>query len=231
MKKKFLTGLVLAAGIAAMTACGSGDAADGTVKETTTAVAEESEDGAAEEAAEETTEQAADETADGAAEKAAEETAKQDADAEKSDDASGGDAGEAVSKSDEEGTAGSNIPLKDNLEEAEYQIQVAMQHQLEEMYGDKVFDARIYVDKVYTAEDEENEDAVKSMNLGPNEVAFVVRYELKPAPGVDYNELLIPNGEYDEESEWVKNKTSVGVLRPNEGGEPAYKITDFGTGF
>ncbi len=137
-----------------------------------------------------------------------------------------------VPKSEQTGTAGSNMPLKDNLEEAKYQIEVAMQYLFEDIYGDDVFDARIYVEKVYSAEDEEENSAVKSMNLGPDEVAFEVRYELKPAEGADINKLTIPNGEYDEDSEWITGITRVGVLRPNEkGGEQKYKITDFGTGF
>lgn len=135
-----------------------------------------------------------------------------------------------VPKSEQEGTAGSNMPIKDNAEEAEYQIKVAMQYLLEEIYGDKIFDARIYVDKIYTAE-EEQEDPLKSYNLGPDEVAFEVHYEILPVEGTDVNELTAATGVYDEESGWVKEKYNIGILRPNEGGEPAYKITDFGTGF
>ena len=135
-----------------------------------------------------------------------------------------------VPKDQQEGTAGSNIPLKDNLEEAKYQIEVAMQYQLEKMYGEKVNDARIYVEKMYTAEDEKDISALQG--LGPNEVAFEVKYELHPAEGVDLNELMVPNGEYDEESGWIKDKFNVGILRPNsESSEPKYVITDFGTGF
>ncbi len=135
-----------------------------------------------------------------------------------------------VPKSEQTGTAGSTMPIKDNAEEAEYQIEVAMQYLLEEMYGDKIFDARIYVDKIYTAE-EEQEDPLKSYNLGPDEVAFEVHYEILPVQGTDVNELTAATGVYDAESGWVKEKYNVGILRPNEGGEPAYKITDFGTGF
>lgn len=135
-----------------------------------------------------------------------------------------------VPKSEQTGTAGSNMPIKDNAEEAEYQIKVAMQYILEEMYGDKIFDARIYVDKIYTAE-EEQEDPLKSYNLGADEVAFEVHYEILPVQGTDVNELTAATGVYDEESGWIKEKYNVGILRPNENGEPAYKITDFGTGF
>ena len=136
-----------------------------------------------------------------------------------------------VPKSEQAGSAGSNIPLKDNIEEAEYQIKVAMQYLFEKEYGDDVFDARIYVDKIYSYEDEQENNALKQMNLGPNEIAFEVKYELKPAPGTDITKLTIPDGEYDEETEWVTGMHRVGVLRPNESGEQKYKITDFGTGW
>ena len=136
---------------------------------------------------------------------------------------------EEVPKEEQEGTAGSNIPLKDNAEEAKYQIEVAMQKLLEEAYGDKVNDARIYVEKIYTAEDEQKDEALKSYNLGPDEVAFEVRYELHPAKGTDPNELTAATGEYDEASGWVVDKFNLGVLRPTDDG--SYEITDFGTGW
>ena len=136
------------------------------------------------------------------------------------------------SKQDETGTAGSNMPLKDNAEEAKYQIEVAMQHLLEETYGDKVVDARITVDKVYSAADEESVPSLKEMKLGLDEVAFEVSYELKPKEGEDVNQFTAATGEYDEASGWVKDKHNVGILRPNpDGKEPAYVITDFGTGW
>ncbi len=134
-----------------------------------------------------------------------------------------------VPKSEQTGTAGSNIPLKDNAEEANYQIQVAMQKLLEEAYGDKITDARIYVEKIYTAEEEQETELLKDYNLGPDEVAFEVRYELHPAEGTDVNELMAATGEFDEESGWVTEKYNLGILRPTEDG--SYTITDFGTGW
>ena len=136
---------------------------------------------------------------------------------------------ENVSKNEETGTAGSNIPLKDNLSEAEYQIKVAMQKVFEETYGDEVVDARIYVTKVYTAEDELQNEALKEKKLGPNEVAFEVSYELKIADNVtDTDKFTAGNGVYDKESGWVKEKSSVGILRPDG---DSYKVTDLGTGW
>ena len=138
-----------------------------------------------------------------------------------------------VPKSEQTGTAGSNIPLKDNLEEAKYQIEVAMQYKFAEDYGESINDARIYVDKVYSAEDEQAVQPIKEMNLGMNDVAFEVHYELHPSEGADINTLLIPNGEYDEGSGWIKDITRVGVLRENadETSDQKYIITDFGTGW
>lgn len=123
-----------------------------------------------------------------------------------------------------------NIPLKDDLEEAKYQIEVAMQYKLEEIYGNKVFDARVNVEKIYSRE-EENQEPLNSYGIGPNDLAFEVRYEIKPANGADITELLVPNGEYDEGTGWIKDKYSVGILRQNDGGEQKYIITDFGTGW
>jgi len=137
-----------------------------------------------------------------------------------------------IPKSEQTGTAGSNIPLKDNHDEAEYQIKVAMQNLLEKTYGDEVYDARIYVEKIYTAEEEQQDEALKTYDLGPNEVAFEVKYELKLVDGVeDIMKYTAATGEYDEESGWVKEKYNLGVLRPNPDGEPEYIITDFGTGW
>ncbi len=116
-------------------------------------------------------------------------------------------------------------------EDAEYQIEVAMQYLLEEAYGDKVNDARIYVEKVYTAEEEQADELLSSLGLGPDEYAFEVKYELHPAEGTDPIELTAATGEFDEASGWVLEKYNVGVLRPNDSGEPAYVITDFGTSF
>ena len=136
-----------------------------------------------------------------------------------------------VPKNEQIGTAGSNIPLKDNLEEAKYQIEVAMQHLFEESYGNKVFDARIYVTKMYTTEEEQEIPELKERNLGPDEVAFEVNYELRPAEGVDPIEFTAASGVYDEETGWVKEKYNLGILRPTESGDQKYIITDFGTGW
>ena len=143
----------------------------------------------------------------------------------------GGLEGGSEGEPDQGGYAGINIPLKDNYNEAKYQIEVAMQNMLASQYGDGVADAKIYVEKIYSAEDEEQVPALKDMNLGPDEVAFEVKYELKPAEGTDVNLLTAANGNYDEETGWVTEKYNVGILRPSAGGESDYTIDNLGTGW
>ncbi len=143
-----------------------------------------------------------------------------------------GSTSEAQQEESETAETTESVSKNMSQEDAEYQIEVAMQYLLEEAYGDKVDDARIYVEKVYTAEEEQADELLKSLELGADEYAFEVKYELHPAEGADPIELTAATGELDEESGWVVEKYNVGVLRPNaDGSEPAYVITDFGTSF
>lgn len=137
----------------------------------------------------------------------------------------------SVPKEEQIGTAGSNMPLKDRYDDAEYEIKVAFQDWLAKTYGEKVFDARIYVEKIYSYEDEQAIEGLRNLELGLDEVAFDVRYELRPAEGVDINELTVPNGVYDEESGWITDCHRIGVLRPLDGGEIKYEVTNIGTGW
>ena len=123
------------------------------------------------------------------------------------------------------------LTLKDNNQEARYQIELAMKNQIKEAYGDDVTDSKIYIEKIYTYGDEEKVEALKEMNLTNNEVAFEVKYELKPAEGADINSLTAATGVYDEESGWVKEKFNLGILRPSGKDDGKYVITDFGTGW
>lgn len=121
------------------------------------------------------------------------------------------------------------IPLKDNITEAKRQVEIAMKELIKEAYGDKVVDSRINEIKIYNTSEEEATEVLREMNLGPNEVAFEVEYDLKPAEGVDWFELSAATGNYDEETGWVVEKSNLGILVPNEDG--TYKITHFGTGW
>ena len=130
----------------------------------------------------------------------------------------------SLPKSEQIGTAGSQMPLKDRYDDAKYEIEVAFQKYLADTYGDKVFDARIYVQKIYSAEDEAEIEA-----LGPDEIAFDVMYELRPSEGADINELTVANGEYEEDTGWIKNKFNSGIIRPSDDGEFKYVVTDLCT--
>ena len=134
-----------------------------------------------------------------------------------------------IIKSKEDAETSENVPLKDNAPEAERLIKDALQKKIEADYGDSVTESVIRIDKVYSASAEQETEPVKEMGLGDNEVAFEASFDLKPAEGTDVNMLLIPNGEFDEESGWVKNVTRLGVLRPADDG--GYVITDYGTGW
>lgn len=137
----------------------------------------------------------------------------------------------AVPKEEQIGTAGSNIPLKDNYTEAEKQIKTAFRNWITEAYSGEVVDSRINVEKIYTAEDEQENEALQSYNLGLDEIAFEVKYELKPAEGTDVMALTAATGEYDEESGWVTEKYNLGILRPNPSGDAKYIVTNVGTGW
>jgi len=136
-----------------------------------------------------------------------------------------------VPKEEQIGTAGSNMPLKDNLERAKHEIEIAMGYLLEKAYSGDVVDARYKDIKVYTAEEEQANEVLKDYNLGSDEVAFEISYELKPREGVDPRQFTAGTGDYDEESGWVVEKYNVGILRPIDGGEQKFEITNFGTGF
>lgn len=121
--------------------------------------------------------------------------------------------------------------LRDDDMAAEFQIYEAMGTLLSETYGEKIDDAQIFVDKIYTAEEIQASEAMQSLNLKAGDIAFRVRYELHPAEGVDPMEMTAGTGDYDAETGWIVEKYNVGVLRFNGGEEPLYIITDFGTGF
>ncbi len=81
--------------------------------------------------------------------------------------------------------------------------------------------------KVYSQEEIEENDAIKSHNLGEGDIVFEIDYELKIADGVeDLMKYTAANGEID--GQYIRNKHNVGILRANEAG---YSVDAFGTGF
>lgn len=137
-----------------------------------------------------------------------------------------------VPKREQTGTAGSGMPLKDVEEEARQEIASALSRWIDEAYGEKVEESVVNVTKVYSAEDEAEVPALAEMNLGIDKVAFEAEFELKPANSGDIIELTIPNGEYDEESNWVIGRSILGILIPNPSGDtPKYVLDNLGTGW
>ena len=125
---------------------------------------------------------------------------------------------------------GSIKDINNNKEAAKYQIEKILQKYFEDIYGDKIINSRFNVTKIYTREEITKNEAIKSLKVGKKDVAFEVTYQLQPTDETDINELMIPNGEYDQELGWVKNINRLGILKYNDKKE-SYSIKNFGTGW
>ncbi len=115
-------------------------------------------------------------------------------------------------------------------EEAQQAVETAMQDLVAEAFGDRIVDYRIE-DVTIFSDEELGSELAQELQLGPDAYAFSVAYALQPAEGIDPIELTASNGEIDEATGWVVDKSNIGVLRLNDAGDPPYVITDFGTGF
>ncbi len=112
-----------------------------------------------------------------------------------------------------------------------YQIEKTLQDEFESVvYREQISNVRFNVTKVYTTEEIQKDKTMKSLKLGDQDLAFEVTYQLQPAEGVDPNELMIPDGDYDEELGWVKNISRLGVLKYNKK-DHSYELDHFGTGW
>ena len=102
-----------------------------------------------------------------------------------------------------------------------------MQHYLEN-YEDAIEEVRYNKVKVYSKEEIEKDELLKSLELGENDIAFEVEYELKVKEGYkDIMQFTAATGEID--GQLVKNKYNCGVLKSKEDG--TYELTNFGTSF
>ena len=113
----------------------------------------------------------------------------------------------------------------------EDEIESAVYKKFKEAYGDKMDSAKIYVDNVYTAEDGEEDETIKSLKLGDEEYAFEISAYIYPAEGADITEMTIPDGEYNEENGYIEEVHRLGILKPDSSENGKYKITNFGTGW
>lgn len=112
---------------------------------------------------------------------------------------------------------------------AKYQVEKVLKDQLEnKIFKDEIENSRFNVTKIYTKNDVDNNDTIKSLNLGKDDIAFEVTYQLQPKDGVDLNKLMVPDGEYDEKLGWVVDINRLGILRKDNN---KYKLDNFGTGW
>ena len=118
--------------------------------------------------------------------------------------------------------------LKKNPSAAKYRIEKALQEKLNKAFEGKITNSRFNITKIYSDKEINKNKAIKSLKLGENDIAFEVTFQLEPAEGVDPNELMIVDGKYDEELEWVVDLNRIGILRYKD---EKYTIDNFGTGW
>ena len=109
----------------------------------------------------------------------------------------------------------------------EEKIEHCLYARLKEIYGKDLESAKIYVDKMYKKADVENNEILKTLDLGEKDIAFEVTIHIEPAEGTDVNTLALPDGEINGESGWVVFNR-LGVLKYNNG---TYTIENYGTGW
>ena len=119
--------------------------------------------------------------------------------------------------------------IKETESAAKLQIEKTLQEYFKDVYGDKITNSRFNITKIYSTK-EENDESIKSLKLGKKDIAFEVTYQLQPAENTDIQELMVVDGEYDENLGWVKNISRLGVLKYNEK-DDTYSIKNFGTGW
>ena len=121
--------------------------------------------------------------------------------------------------------------LINNKEAAKYQLEKKLQEEFEQnIYKDKIINERFNVKKIYTYKDADHDENIKSLKLGKHDIAFDVEYQIQPADGVDINELMIPDGEYNEDLGWIVDISRVGILRQNQKTK-VLSLENFGTGW
>lgn len=120
--------------------------------------------------------------------------------------------------------------IKETPSAAKYRIEKTLQEYFKDVYGDKISNSRFNVTKIYSTEEAEKTEAIKSLKLGEKDIAFEVTYQLQPSDGTNPEELIITDGEYDKDLEWVKNISRLGILKYNDK-DGSYTIKNFGTGW
>ena len=134
-----------------------------------------------------------------------------------------------------------NSPLEDEPEDVqdsfdwavlsnEEKIEHAIHQLLKKTYGDKLEAAKIYVDKMYTKEEVEKNEVLKTLNIKDTDIAFEASMSLQPAEGADINQFTVADGVYDKDSGWVGDVHRLGILRYDAEAK-TYSIDNYGTGW
>lgn len=106
-------------------------------------------------------------------------------------------------------------------------IALVVEQQLRDAYGPVIKNLNFTSIKVYTPEEVEADEAIKSHDLKEGDMAFSVEYEFEVADEVeDLNQFTAANGEID--GRWIRNKSNIGIARSGENG---YTMDAFGTGW
>lgn len=134
-----------------------------------------------------------------------------------------------TSKEDYEAEDNKSSEIKYSDLNDEEKIEHALFQVFKDNYGDQMASAKVVVDKIYTPEEIEKNEALKSLDIKEGELAFEVTIDFEPAEGANPNIFTIPNGEINEANGWVTNVHRLGILTPDEKEE--YKIRNYGTGW
>ena len=134
--------------------------------------------------------------------------------------------------------SGEDVPVVTPDEESGEQVGVgntdegmvvlALESYFKETYGDEVEEFIPTKIKVYSAEEVEANEAIKSHDIKEGDIPFEVEYELLIKEGVeDMMKFTASTGEI--EGQKIINKANLGIARNN--GEAGYSIDAFGTGW
>ena len=113
---------------------------------------------------------------------------------------------------------------------AKIKIEKALQDYFKDIYGDKISNSRFNIKKIYSEEDEKNNEILDSYKLGKKDIAFEVTYQIQPSDEKYIEELTMTSGNYDEVLGWIKDISRLGILRYNDS-DKSYRIENFGTGW
>ena len=122
-----------------------------------------------------------------------------------------------------------NIPLKENLNEADNRVKESVEMFENKLYDGYIENCYVYVLKLYKASDEQEVPALLEKNLGENDIAFEVSISIQPKGDVDYNQFMEEGSYYVAEDNLVSGISRVGILRYDE--KNGISITDFGKSF